>query len=172
MTPAEWPARVPEGLNVRFASMDDTFMQKAFLYAYKNTFGTMTTTSSVVVLHDEIIGRGINGDGFHVREQKCLRIGGTVGQDYESCPGCHPDNHSERVALREAQVTRTSLKNAELYLYGHWWSCEPCMRAILNADIKTIYILENSRPLFDRSLDGQKEKRKEFEEKWYAILTP
>lgn len=168
-----WPEHVtvPDGLTIKFVGMDNPYMQRALLQAVENRFEGMTVTSSVVVLGSEIVGRGINGDGFHQREKKCLRAGGAVGQDYESCPGCHPDNHSERTALRQAQKNGADLRNAELYMYGHWWSCEPCMTAVRNAGITTLYVLADSRPLFDRAVDGQKQNRAIFEELWSQKLT-
>lgn len=170
-----WPEHVtvPEALTVEFVTMDNPFMQQALLQAVKNRFEEMTVTSSIVVLHEDVVGRGINGNGFHQREKACLRVGAeNIGKDYESCPGCHPDNHSERVAIRQAQQMGKDLSKAKLYMYGHWWSCEPCMNALVDANIRKIYLLKDSRPLFDRAVEGQKQNRAIFEELWSKKLTP
>lgn len=168
-----WPEHVaiPDELEIRFTDMENPFMQQALLLAIENRFEDMTVTSSVLVIDGNIVGRGINGDGFHQRKKTCLRAGTeNIGKNYESCPGCCSDNHSERVAIRQAQERGANLSKAELYMYGHWWSCEPCMTAARDAGIPVLYVLKDSRPLFDRAVEGQKENRKAFEDSWYGIL--
>ena len=169
-----WPEHVsvPPELRINFVTMQNIFMQEALKLALAHRFEDMTVTTSVVVLEERVIGRGVNGDGFHQRKKTCLRAGTeNIGKNYELCPGCHPNNHSERVAVRQALDSGADLSHAELYMYGHWWSCEPCMNAVRDAKIPVLYLLKDSRPLFDRSVEGQKENRAIFENTWEKKLT-
>ena len=167
---------IPETLKIHRVSMENPFMQQAFKLAVENKFEKMTVTASVVVKNGGIIGEGINGNGWHQKHQTCKRLGSkNIGKDYEYCPGCHPENHSERVALRQAQgkllrQTRKATADEEIYMYGHWWSCEPCMRAVAAADITNMFLLEDGKPLFDRNASGQAGRRDAFEKLWKQKL--
>jgi deoxycytidylate deaminase len=162
---------VPEGLVVVRVLMDDPYMQDALRLAIENKFEEMTVTASVVVKDGVAIGKGTNGDGWHQKHGRCERTGQeNIGKRYEDCPGCHPENHSERVAIREAKEAGHDMNGADLYMYGHWWSCEPCMRASRDAGIARIFLLADSKPLFDRNHPKQKENRKDFETLWAQKL--
>ncbi len=162
---------IPESMQIERVSMDNRNMQEAFKLAQANAFEHMTVTASVVVKDGKVIGKGINGDGWHQREGRCERAGKDgVGKDYEDCPGCESKNHSERVAIRFAQETNDDLSAAELYMYGHWWLCEPCMQAASEAGIKTMFLLEDAKPLFDRNNPEQPQNKKAFVQEWLKKL--
>lgn len=171
---------IPETLRIHRVSMENPFMQKAFKLAVENKFEKMTVTASVVVKDGKIIGEGINGDGWHQKNKTCKRLGSkNVGKHYKDCPGCHPKNHSERVALRQAQdklLRQTHnagynlAEDREVYLYGHWWSCTSCMQSVIAAGITKMFLLKDSRPLFDRTEPGQAKKRNTFEKLWTQKL--
>jgi hypothetical protein len=42
------------------------------------------------------------------------------------------------------------MKDADLYLWGHWWCCESCWTAILGAGINKVYLEEGSEVNFNR----------------------
>ena len=162
---------VPEGLEIVFVSMDNPFMQEAFKHAQENPFEGMTITSSVLVVNGEVLSKGINGDGWHQEHGYCNRerLGLKSGEGYDKCEGCKHENHSERVAIRNAPEGFDA-DNAEIYMYGHWWSCEPCMQATADAGIKRMYVLEKSKPLFDRADKNQANNKKDFVEEWRKKL--
>lgn len=57
---------------------------------------------------------------------------------YWFCPGCAVnENHAERVAIRNIPFT-TEKKEYIMYLYGHTYCCEECLKHIKNANIKEI----------------------------------
>lgn len=41
--------------------------------------------------------------------------------------------------------------STDLYLWGHWWFCEPCWNAMIEAGIRDVYLLENSEVLFNKA---------------------
>lgn len=118
-------------------------------------------TGAVVVKNGEIIGKHGNQAGFkhktfqywHDKKHICVRywIGAKSGTLYWICPGCASfSSHGEQMAIKDAQKLGNDTKGADLYLYGHWWCCEPCWNAMTEAGIKDVYLLENSEILFDR----------------------
>ncbi len=157
--------KTPEGLSIGYVSLDNKFMREAATYAAENAFEGMTVTSTVLVKDGKIISKGINGDGYHQKNNRCEREGMPSGKGYELCPGCHPDNHSERVAIKKAQELGVDLSDAEAYLYGHWWSCESCMNALSEAGVKNLYLLEGGKQFFAREIEGSTQKRAELEKK-------
>ena len=151
---------LPDGRTIKYVSKDNEFMKKAFknaLEKYQNATNQegkkMTMTSAVIVKNGQIIGEGINGDGYH-QERGCVRVEKKMpsGVGYDLCDGCKDKNHAERVAIRKAieNNAEADLQGADLYLYGHWWCCEPCWDKMIEAGIKNVYLLENSEVLFDR----------------------
>ena len=117
-------------------------------------------TGSVVVKDGKIIGRGANQAAlknkwlmnFH-RQYFCIRkfLKIKSGQKYWLCPGCSPASlHSEPRAIADAKKYGVT-EGADLYLWGHYWCCEPCQKAIIKAGLVNVYLLEGSDKLFNKS---------------------
>jgi deoxycytidylate deaminase len=108
--------------------------------------------AAVLVKDGRIIGRGANGSDYH-EKHGCERIrqGIPTGQGYELCEGCHPRNHSEPSAIADARARGEDTLGADLYLWGHWWFCEPCWTAMIAAGIRDVYLLEGSEILFNKA---------------------
>jgi dTMP kinase len=148
----------PSNIPLTYVSLDNPHMRQAYANAKKlhaidgltDKVRRMTITSSVIVKDEKILGQGANGNGWHQENNTCVRIEKNLptGVGYDQCPGCHSDNHAERVAIREAGE---KAHGADLYLYGHWWVCAPCWNAITEAGIAHIYLLEDADMLFDRN---------------------
>ena len=73
------------------------------------------------------------------------------GKGYELCLGCNPAYHSEPSAIQDAQKRGFKTEGADLYLWGHWWACEPCWQAMIAAGIKNFYLLKGSERLFNKA---------------------
>lgn len=154
----------PNNIPISYVSLSDPLMKKAYANA-KNMHARkglgadvkkMTITSVVIAKDGKILGEGCNGDGWHQDNNRCVRIENKrpTGQFYEECPGCTPENHGERTAIRKAKEAGEDVRGADLYLYGHWWLCTPCWNAITEAGIGHIYLLENGDTMFDRTAEG------------------
>lgn len=131
------------------------FMQSAFEYARDNSHDVTMPTGSVIVLDGKIIGKGANGSDYH-KANGCERVkrGIPTGQGYELCEGCHPHNHSEPRAIVDALESNHKLDGATLYLWGHWWCCEPCWNAMINVGINQAVLLKGSEVLFNKEAEG------------------
>ncbi|HYE22863.1 MAG TPA: deaminase [Candidatus Paceibacterota bacterium] len=151
MGPISYPY-LPEGRSFLYVEEGNPFMAAARNYALAHSMDDAVKTGSVVVVDGVVVGEGANGSDFH-KKQECERVKRNVptGEGYELCEGCHPKNHSEVRAIRAALSKLDSVDGADLYLWGHWWACEPCWSAILDAGIARVYLMEGSERLFNKS---------------------
>lgn len=142
---------LPEGKMIRYVSRWNVYMALAREFAKKYSLDEVMPGAAVVVKDGMILGTGANGSDYH-KKQKCQRVilGCRSGEGYELCEGCHPKNHSEPSAIRDAIKNGRDTNGADLYLWGHWWCCKPCWDAMVEAGIKDIYLLENSEVLFNK----------------------
>lgn len=144
----------------RYVPSDNQFIKQAEEFCRRNSTDLFHPTGSVVVSAGQIIGRGANQarlhhkrlavwhrDGFCLR--KFLKI--KTGTHYWVCPGCSPANdHSEQRAVRDALQSSGGRMpaDADLYLWGHWWCCDPCWQAMRASGIRHVYLLEGANQLF------------------------
>ncbi|OGI58259.1 hypothetical protein A3C60_01980 [Candidatus Nomurabacteria bacterium RIFCSPHIGHO2_02_FULL_37_45] len=143
---------IPEGRIVLYVGEDNTYMQEAKQYVHKHSLDSTMPTGSAIVMNGVVIGLGANGSDYH-KTHECERVKQKVptGQGYELCEGCHPKNHSEPKAIKNAQESGHNTKGADLYLWGHWWCCESCWNVMISAGIRNVYLLENSEILFNKA---------------------
>lgn len=155
---------LPEGREILFVPGNNQFMIEAKEQARKNSTDTLQPTGAVIVADGKIIGGGANHTlagkikTYRDLHQKglCVRKIFNIpsGHGYWTCPGCVTNrNHAEGTAVRDAikNVGADQVVGADLYLWGHWWCCETCWNAIVEAGIKNVYLLDESRELFDRA---------------------
>lgn len=143
---------MPAGQIIDYVGMDNPFMQAAKEYAREFSLDKAMPNASVIVKDGKVIGRGANGSNYHDTHE-CERVKQNIptGQGYELCEGCHPKNHSEPKAIADARTQGHDPKGADLYLWGHWWCCEPCWKAMIDAGLRNIYLLEGSEKLFNKA---------------------
>jgi deoxycytidylate deaminase len=143
---------IPSGRSILYVEAENLFMQEARAFALAHSLDEAVKTGSVVVKDGVVIGRGTNGSDYH-KTHVCERVVQKMptGQGYELCEGCHPKNHSESRAITDAIANGHDVTGADLYLWGHWWACEPCWNAIISANVKDVYLMKNSEVLFDRN---------------------
>lgn len=149
----------PEG-QILYAPDDNAYMAAAFEAARDLSTEHNHPTGSVIVKNGEIIGRGGNQAAlrhptliaFH-KNMLCFRRLFRVksGEKYWLCPGCASfAMHSEQQAVKDAKRKGGKTDRADLYLWGHWWCCEPCWNTMIEAGIRNVYLLEGSHELFNR----------------------
>jgi len=136
---------------VGYVPADNKYMQAAKKVAREKSLDKVMPTGTVIVLNGEIIGRGANGSEYHDKFGcERVRLNIPTGQGYELCEGCHPKNHSEPTAIRDAHEAGHDTNDAEAYLWGHWWCCEPCWNAMIDNGIAKVYLMEDSEHLFNK----------------------
>lgn len=140
---------LPPNRLIKYVPADNIFMIEAKKLADASTC-FFIKTGAVIVLNNQIISRGSN-TGL-VKVNTCPRQERQVatGTHYEFCQEiCGQEGHAEITAVKNAEKNRTETTNADLYLYGHWWCCEPCWAAMISAGIKDVYLVEGATELFN-----------------------
>lgn len=147
----------PEDKKINYVEESNEFIQTAKKFAELNSKDKNLPTGSVVVFNGKVIGCGANGSDYHDKFD-CERVKKRIptGEGYELCEGCHPKNHSEPKAIKDARRKnpKANLKKSDLYLWGHWWACEPCWNAIKKAGIKDVYLVSESHKFFNKTHPG------------------
>ena len=143
---------IPDGHEHDYVGMDNEYMQMAKAYAKEHSLDSVMPTASIIVKDGRVIGMGVNGSSYH-KTHECERVkrGIPTGQGYELCEGCNPKNHSEPRAVAAATLAGHGTQGADLYLWGHWWCCEPCWTSMLGAGIKKTHLVKDSEILFNKN---------------------
>lgn len=144
---------LPEGREILYVPEDHEHMQAAKKAAETKSLDKQFPTGAVVVKDNIVIGEGANGSLIHEQigcERKRLNI--PTGQGYELCEGCHPDNHAEPKAIRDALEKKLLDTDVDLYLWGHWWCCEGCWKWMDEHGIRNVYLVENAQERFTKKV--------------------
>jgi len=54
------------------------------------------------------------------------------------------------MVLKAAHDVGADPAGADLYMYGHWWACEPCWKVLIDAGVRDVYLVENAHEVFAR----------------------
>ncbi|HAS80708.1 MAG: hypothetical protein UR25_C0003G0090 [Candidatus Nomurabacteria bacterium GW2011_GWE1_32_28] len=146
---------IPEGRSILYVPETNIFMMEAKEYARLNSLDREMPNTSLIVKDGVVVGRGANGSTYHDTHE-CERVKQKIptGEGYELCEGCHPKNHGEGKAIKDAKDHGFDIKETDLYMWGHWWCCKDCWEAMIKAGIKDVYLLENSEILFNKKDPG------------------
>ena len=151
MKPINYPY-LPEGKSIKLVSADNPFITEAYKFARESSLDKVMPGAAVIVKNGEIIGAGANGSDWHAdNECERVRLNCKSGEGYDLCEGCHPKNHSEPSAIANCIELGNDPEEADLYLWGHWWFCEDCWNAMIEAGIKNTFVLDNAHVLFDKN---------------------
>jgi hypothetical protein len=85
----------------------------------------MRLVLAVVVKDGEVLSFASNE-----HTEPCKREGYPTGVGYDLCAGCNYPNHAEYKAVKGR-----NLDGATLYLFGHYYACEPCQEACKEAGV-------------------------------------
>ena len=142
---------IPDGKVIFYVSAANPYMRLAKEFARRHSLDSAMPGAAVVVKDGVVLGIGANGSDYH-KKHACQRValGCKSGEGYELCEGCHPKNHSETSAIRDASARGSDTNGADLYLWGHWWCCRPCWDSMTQAEIGRVFLLENSEILFNK----------------------
>lgn len=142
---------LPKNKTILYVEEIHPFMQEARFMAEEFSLDLAHKTGAIIVKDGQILGGGANGSEIH-KLQGCERKKQNIptGEGYELCNGCHPENHAEQKAITFVQESALLVEGADLYLWGHWWCCESCWEAMIEAGIGNVYLPEGAVDLFKK----------------------
>jgi deoxycytidylate deaminase len=152
MSEIEYPY-MPEGRHLKYVPVDNHFMQHAALACNQCAGDPLYPVGIVLVKDGEVIARA--GNGFNKgpgQVHVCPRIVHECpsGTGYELCNLHDSPGHSERMVVEEAKRLGVDVTGADAYMYGHWWACEPCWTALIDAGINDLYVTDDAHERFHR----------------------
>ncbi len=138
-------------LTLFFTSPDDQFLLLAKRNSETLSLDKNKPNGTVLVKDEVVIANGANGSNFH-EQHGCERVrqGIPTGQGYDLCEGCHPRNHGEPKAIKNALENGQDPKGAVLYLWGHYWFCDSCCKAMIEAGIRKVVLPEGAKAMFGK----------------------
>lgn len=144
---------MPPDRHLKYVPIDDPFMIEA-AKARQEYAGDPLYPVGIVLVKDGVVvaraGNGFNrGPGeVHVCPRIVLEC--PSGTGYDLCSLHDAPGHSERMVLEEAARLGLDVQGADAYMYGHWWACEPCWNALIEAGIRDLYVIEDAHERFSR----------------------
>jgi deoxycytidylate deaminase len=141
---------LPKGKEIKFVKPSNPFMLAA-KKATEKTGCKKQPTGAVLVKDDKIVMTATNA-GLTV--SVCPRVlkGSKTGTDYHFCKeNCKQEGHSEQQVVSKARAKKIDTNGADIYLWGHWWCCQPCWQAMIDGGIKNVYLEENADEKFSFS---------------------
>lgn len=144
---------LPPGREFKFLPSSDPYMIAA-AEARRVCAGDSLFPVGVVLVRDgEILARA--GNGFNRGSSKkhiCPRVvlDCPSGTGYDLCTLHDSIGHAEPMLMQVAREQGIDTIGADVYMFGHWWCCEPCWKAMIDAGIRDVYLLENAHEQFSR----------------------
>lgn len=130
--------------------MSKLLILKAAQEAQKLSTDLRRPIGVIIESEGQIIGRGYNKATLKLKwfnqwhKNHCLRKIFNVPKNgwYWFCPGCAlSHNHAEMVAIRNMTTKLEQNNNSTLYILGHSYCCDNCLKHIKKANIKNIKVL-------------------------------
>ena len=142
---------LPEDQTIKYVAETHPCMAIAREEARRHSLDKVMPNGSIIMRNGFILGRSANGSDYH-QNHGCERVRRQcpTGEGYDLCEGCHPKNHSEPRAIKNARDHGHDTRDADLYLWGHWWCCRWCWDVIIEAGIANVFLVKNSEVLFNK----------------------
>lgn len=155
----------------QYLSDENQFVLAAKKAAIEHSLTSIFPIGIIAEKDEKIIVEAGNGNGYHENNQDtpghrkgCIRrflndereknglnkFKG--GEGFELCPGCHTDSHAEANLIKRAKEIGVyeNLKDANIYMYGHFWCCKSCWEKMLAAGVKNIYLPKSADKFKDK----------------------
>lgn len=146
---------MPEGRSIKYVSAEHPFMIDAKKARNECAGDPLYPVGIVLVKDGQVVVR--SGNGFNKGKTQihvCPRIVMECpsGEGYDLCDLHNAEGHAEAMLMEEATKLGIDTKGADVYMYGHWWACEPCWNALIDAGIQDVYVTEDAHERFHRDV--------------------
>jgi len=146
---------LPEGRTLKYVAHDHPMMVEACKARETLSGDPVYPIGAVLVKDGEVlvsVGNGYNLGAHQVHI--CPRVVQECpsGTGYDLCTLHDDPGHAEQMAVNVAQEQGIDAQGADLYMYGHWWACEPCWSKLINAGVRDVYVTVDAHERFDRKV--------------------
>ncbi len=144
---------MPSDRFIKYVPVDHPFMVEAAKAREECAGDPLYPVGIVMVKDGRVVARA--GNGFNRGPGKvhvCPRIvlDCPSGTGYELCDLHDAPGHSERMLLAAARESGVDPVGSDVYMFGHWWACEPCWTALIEAGVRDLYVVDDAHERFSR----------------------
>lgn len=144
---------MPKGKEFRFVSHNDPLMSEAAV-ARIECAGDPLYPVGIVLVRDGVVlaraGNGFNKGGGTTHICPRVVLGCPSGQGYDLCTLHDSPGHAETMLMNIAREQGLDTVGCDVYMFGHWWCCEPCWKAMLDAGIRDVFVTNDAQTRFSR----------------------
>ncbi len=144
---------MPGGRVFKFVVSDNRFIKEAARARRECSGDHLFPVGAVLVSYGHVLARAGNGYNrgagvVHVCPRIVIEC--PSGTGYELCHLHDAPGHAEPMLIAAAKEQGIDPAGCDVYLYGHFWCCEPCWNVMIEAGIRDVYLLENAHIEFHR----------------------
>lgn len=173
---------LPEKHQFKFVTHDHPFMVIAELARRECSGDSLYPVGAILVKDGNVVARAGNGfnRGSGIRHV-CPRVVQECpsGTGYELCSLHDSPGHAEAMLLNVAREQGIDPNGCDVYLFGHWWCCEPCWNVMIDSGIRDVYLVNDANVRFSRdrvyseTLSGKRtDVRMEQDGNTYKVFVP
>lgn len=143
---------LPEGRKFKYVDHDHPMMVEAAKAREVNSGDPSYPVGAVMVKDGKIIARAGNGYNQGRQTHICPRLvlECPSGTGYDLCTLHDSPGHAEQMCVDQAREEGIDTQGADLYMYGHWWACEPCWNKMIDAGVRDVYLTYDAHERFAR----------------------
>lgn len=144
---------MPPGHTFKFVPASNPFMQAAKQAAETLAGDPIQPVGIVLVKDGKVVMDAANGfcrGSKHIHVCPRLVLECPSGTGYDLCSLHESPGHSEPMLMKRAVEAGIDPKGGDAYMYGHWWACEPCWKALIDHGVCDLYLVENAHEIFTR----------------------
>lgn len=145
---------LPPGRAFKFVPEDHPHMRAA-ARAQKERAGDPLFPVGIVLVRDgQVVAQAGNGFNQGPQTHLCPRLlaGCKTGEGYDLCHLHDPEGHSEPMLMKAARDAGIPTAGADVYMFGHWWMCEPCWKTLIDGDVRDAYLVDDAHLRFRREV--------------------
>ncbi|TAL49976.1 hypothetical protein EPN81_04200 [Patescibacteria group bacterium] len=151
MINVEYPY-MPTGRHLKYVPVDHPFMVEAARVREELAGDPSYPVGIVMVKDGKVVARAGNGFSRGRQVHVCPRIvlECPTGTGYDLCHLHDDSGHAEQMVIKQVREKGIDPAGADLYLFGHWWACEPCWKTLIDAGIHDLYVTDDAHERFSR----------------------
>lgn len=144
---------LPPNRGFKFVPLTDPHMIAAEVARRECAGDSLYPVGVVLVQDGQVLARA--GNGFnrgsstkHICPRVVLEC--PSGTGYDLCTLHDSIGHAEPMLMQVALEQGINPAGCDVYMFGHWWCCEPCWNAMLDAGVRDVYVLDDAHERFSR----------------------